>query len=569
MEGLRKTSRRPQTRSTVQETEGAEACASDVPFEGQTHRKEVVEVEVHHGRDTSQPPELPEGSTARESRSREILFNRAMSEDPEVSDAAVREYAEQYISDPTQVEAIMAARARTPEQNLTQVDVRPKTTSAGMGLEQTTAAVHTSTSVDGRIAPRHQPFARPDVAAQRQAQQDLVAALNQNQERVAAIARARTATPYQGGRPRTSNQETRARAASPLTREVLDEVIERTVRNTVELMEQSRNPRRTPPGIRLGSNHGPRSQSESSGDDDSHASSRTAVRPQFSPKLPPFTGKEKWEVWFTRFTDVASLNQWGDRRQLQELLPRLQGPAGDFVYSQLPADARSSYGRLVRELNSRFQVVETRKTYAAQFSNRTQKPGETTEEFAAELRRLYNKAYPSRDAQTRKEDLLRKFLDGLYDERARFHIEFVKEPDSIDQAIYEAVNFQETRRRPPGKEGRVNRPTRAVYNHYSSDSDEDSSEMVQPADSDDSDEERIARVPSKAGKSKKITRVDQTAKSSKSPSQAVESVKSSNTTEEYKKLLEELEKLKLQLSQQDSRATGTRSGGARSVNPND
>ena len=49
---------------------------------------------------------------------------------------------------------------------------------------------------------------------------------------------------------------------------------------------------------------------------------------------------------------------------------------------------------------------------------------------------LYDKAHASRDRQTRTEDLLRRFLDGLNDERAIFHIEFVKEPSDIDQAVF-------------------------------------------------------------------------------------------------------------------------------------
>jgi hypothetical protein len=156
-------------------------------------------------------------------------------------------------------------------------------------------------------------------------------------------------------------------------------------------------------------------------------------------------------------------------------------------------------------------MVETKKTFAAQFSSRSQKPGEGFEDYAAELKRLYNKAYPHRDEETRREDLLRRFLDGLYDERTRFHVEFVKEPNSIDKAVYEVVNFTETRRRPKDKDSANKyRPTRAVKTHYISDSEEEL-EMVQPDDSDDEDSgsdtgARIGRVPPKYNKSKKIQR---------------------------------------------------------------
>ena len=51
------------------------------------------------------------------------------------------------------------------------------------------------------------------------------------------------------------------------------------------------------------------------------------------------------------------------------------------------------------------------------------------EEYTADLKRLYNKAHPSRDHQTR-EELLRRFLDGLSDSQARFHVEYMG-PDNI------------------------------------------------------------------------------------------------------------------------------------------
>jgi len=363
---------------------------------------------------------------------------------------------------------------------------------------------------------RGQSFVRPDLESQRQAQRDLVTALNRNQDMVASMAaRARDRTQNMTGvRPRTTSPQRYANnptpASPPLTREVLQEAINTAVRNTLQLVGT--------PALNQGAHQAPRrghrdstprqlDESESS-DDGSQNSRWAQSRSQHSPKLPPFTGKETWEVWYTRFSEVARLCSWSERRCLQEMLPRLQGTAGDFVYSQLPQEARSSFGRLVAELNSRFKVVETRKTFAAQFSSRQQHPAETAEEYAAELKRLYNKAYPGREEQTRREDLLRRFLDGLYDERSRFHIEFVKEPDSIDQAVFEVVNLAETRKRPRDKDGNRTRPTRVVKSHGLSEEDEDF-EMVQPdpdSDEEDPQEERVARVPSKVNKHKKLKR---------------------------------------------------------------
>lgn len=227
-------------------------------------------------------------------------------------------------------------------------------------------------------------------------------------------------------------------------------------------------------------------------------------------KIPPFTGKERWDIWYNRFTEVARLRHWNEEQRLIELLPRLQGPAGEFVYGQLNAGSRRSYPVLVEELQSRFRVVETTKTYRTLFSNREQNTGESHEGYAAELKRLYDKAYPNRDRETRSEDLLRRFLGGLCDDGARFHIEYIKEPIDIDHAVYEAVNFQETRRRQPRKEadGRTRRPTRLVQQVLATDSYREE-EMVTPDESDkDADEEpeRVARAPGRPKKNVPITR---------------------------------------------------------------
>ena len=57
-----------------------------------------------------------------------------------------------------------------------------------------------------------------------------------------------------------------------------------------------------------------------------------------------------------------------------------------------------------------------------------------------------------RDTETRREDLLRRFLDGLVDDKARFHVEFIKEPTNIDDAVYQVVCFQQTKQKVKGSD---------------------------------------------------------------------------------------------------------------------
>ena len=99
-----------------------------------------------------------------------------------------------------------------------------------------------------------------------------------------------------------------------------------------------------------------------------------------NPKLPPFTGKETWKVWFNRFEEVANRQKWSSEEKLDEPLPRLQGVAGEFVYAQLSHETRSNYSSLCKEINNRLRVVETSKAFWVQFSHRSQKYGETVED---------------------------------------------------------------------------------------------------------------------------------------------------------------------------------------------
>lgn len=174
-------------------------------------------------------------------------------------------------------------------------------------------------------------------------------------------------------------------------------------------------------------------------------STSNKIRSGFSnAKLPPYTGKEKWEVWINRFEAVASLQNWNKKHKLSELLTRLQGEAGDFAFDQLNGKILTSYSKLVNELKNRFGVFENRRTFKVQFNRRTQKSNETPAEYSSELKRIYDKAYSNRDAKTRQEDLLQRFLMGLNDHNARVHIELNKDPKTIEEAVQEVITYFET-----------------------------------------------------------------------------------------------------------------------------
>ena len=164
-------------------------------------------------------------------------------------------------------------------------------------------------------------------------------------------------------------------------------------------------------------------------------------------KIPPFTGKESWKVWINRFEETTDRIGLNADEKLDELLPKLHGIAGDFVFGQLPKRSRQCYESLITELSNRFRIIENTKSMAVKFSHRDQKVGESIEDYAASLKEIYDKAFMHRDQRTRNEDLLRRFMDGLLDEKAKFEVEYVKDPTTIDEAVLQVITYLETKNR--------------------------------------------------------------------------------------------------------------------------
>ena len=75
------------------------------------------------------------------------------------------------------------------------------------------------------------------------------------------------------------------------------------------------------------------------------------------------------------------------------LLPKLQGTAGEYVFEVLSKKIRSDYQKLVSELHAYYHKVESKQNYRRQLTGISQKPGESEQELAAEIKRLYDKAY--------------------------------------------------------------------------------------------------------------------------------------------------------------------------------
>ena len=88
--------------------------------------------------------------------------------------------------------------------------------------------------------------------------------------------------------------------------------------------------------------------------------------------------------------------------------------------------------------------VESKHNYHRQLNWVSQKPGESEQELATEIKRLYDKAYTNQDHEVHWEYLQSLFFGALPDNAARRTVEFHKDPHDIDGAVDHVVYYCET-----------------------------------------------------------------------------------------------------------------------------
>ncbi len=161
--------------------------------------------------------------------------------------------------------------------------------------------------------------------------------------------------------------------------------------------------------------------------------SRPLESRSFKLHLPSFNGKGKWQTFVRQFESITY--GWTEADKLHHLMVCLSDDAADYVF-ELDQTILDNYELLIEELHKRFHVKETRLSYSKQFYSRHLNKGEQIIEFAAELKRLIRKAYPvGLNGSVMEEMLMKQFFDGLDDEDVRYYVEYLKQPQTLDEAV--------------------------------------------------------------------------------------------------------------------------------------
>jgi len=116
------------------------------------------------------------------------------------------------------------------------------------------------------------------------------------------------------------------------------------------------------------------------------------VRPLVLPET--FDGTGSWTDWCFHFENVSAVNGWDDTQKLRWLRVRVTGRAQKALH-RLSGPATASYEARRDALRARLEPESRHTRYEAEFQSRRKRAGEGWADFADDLRRLADKAYPT------------------------------------------------------------------------------------------------------------------------------------------------------------------------------
>ena len=144
-----------------------------------------------------------------------------------------------------------------------------------------------------------------------------------------------------------------------------------------------------------------------------------ALLAQQLPSLPNYNGDnmegdgESFSDWFERLELVATTCRWDNQTKLVNVATRLRGTVSRYYQSCTPQQ-RSSYDELVRAQQSRFTPVRIQSVQSSIFHERKQKDGESVDDYAQDLRKLFHRAYSSTRGGGETEAMGRSVLSNQF-----------------------------------------------------------------------------------------------------------------------------------------------------------
>ena len=129
---------------------------------------------------------------------------------------------------------------------------------------------------------------------------------------------------------------------------------------------------------------------------------------------PTYNGQTSWSWCKKQFEAAATANLWEEEQKSTALVIALRGAALE-IRQTLSEEDRNSYSALAAALELRFGDKHLKQVYAVQVKTRTQKVGESLQEFEADVKRLVRLAYSDAPPTFQETLAIETFVNGIRD----------------------------------------------------------------------------------------------------------------------------------------------------------
>jgi hypothetical protein len=153
---------------------------------------------------------------------------------------------------------------------------------------------------------------------------------------------------------------------------------------------------------------------------------------------PTFNGNGPWSVFRRQFEIVAEHNRWSEREKSTHLITALKGRAADVLYG-IPTS--TTYEQTLRTLEDRFGDQRFSVAYRCQLTSRTQKAGESLQDFATAIEQLAHRAYPTLPEDHVRREAGRAFTYGVKDPDIKIQLLLGGEK-TVNEALGQALELQ-------------------------------------------------------------------------------------------------------------------------------
>jgi len=137
--------------------------------------------------------------------------------------------------------------------------------------------------------------------------------------------------------------------------------------------------------------------------------------------LKAYQGGDGWDEWITRFENVATVNDWDAAAKLNWIKACLAGRA-QKAFQGLLEGSRDTYNHAKVALTERSESESKHELYNAELQVRVRKPNEGWADFAEDLRRLTEKAFPDLDRRSQEQLTLTHYLSRLSNPQIAFAV---------------------------------------------------------------------------------------------------------------------------------------------------